>query len=80
MRAELYQKLSEPQVLEIRRVLFRDNFGNPFCVVIEQAPGKYWVKTIADTDFHDALRIMGVRDTVIVQKLKDDKERGIILP
>ena len=79
MLLETYNRLDQPQRTECRRALLRDNFGNPFCVIIESGPGKYWVKHLGDKDFFKALELLGVQDTVVVDRYQDNPS-GLIMP
>ena len=80
MIADLYDELGKPQRLNCRRTVHRDQFNNPFCVVLEHSPGRYWVKSLADEDFHETLKLMGISDTVIVDHIGEKGAGQIILP
>jgi hypothetical protein len=80
VKAEFYNQLGQPHVMECRRAVFRDDFGNPLCVIIEDQPGRYWIKRAGEPDFHDALRIMGISDTLVVHHIDDPHQGRILLP
>lgn len=65
MILELHNNLRNPQRIEATRVVVRDIFENPICVIIEHAPGQYWVTHVGEPNFEEGLKAMGLDKTIV---------------
>jgi len=79
MTLELHNGLNQPQVLECKRIVCKDGFNNPICVVVETAANCFWIKHAGEPDFNEALVAMGIKDTVVA-KIYNKDSTGLILP
>jgi hypothetical protein len=68
MIAEFHNKLGDPQIVEVTRLVLRTKpGGEPLCVAIEPCLGQWFVVHRGDGDdaMIRALRSMGIDETVI---------------
>lgn len=77
MILELHNNLRDVQRIEATRVVVRDIFDNPVCVVIEHAPGQYWVTHLGEPGFEDGLAAMGLNKTVVTI---EQPKSSLVLP
>lgn len=71
MRIEIHNKLGQPQVLEVTRVVIKDKFGNPIAIALEPDDGVI-IADIAskgnEIQFNQLLRSLGIQKTVLVHE------------
>ena len=83
MRIEAHNKLGQPIVADITRVVVYDDYDNPISVAVKQDEGWIYVGHCRDPEFNDFLSGMGIDITYIVEELdikkikpiKDDNKR-----
>jgi hypothetical protein len=71
MILQLHDKLQKPLVLRATRLLVTFEDGTPVALIHEVVKGHVQVFRAGDPDFNDRLRLAGIDQTVIVDKLKD---------
>jgi len=82
MKIESFKNLTQPSVIEATRVVIRDEeTNNPVCCIIEFEPGQFWITTQADKNFSQALDVLRVNDTIVVDHIKSNEvSQDIFLP
>lgn len=73
MKVEYHNNLQGGERVSASRVIIYDDKDNPVCCCVQLQPGRLTIVRAGDKRFDEALRMLGVRQTVIVDKIDTNK-------
>jgi hypothetical protein len=73
MRVETHNNLSGGTSSPATRVVVYDDYDNPVCVCMKIQGGRITCVRVGDKRFHEALQMLGIRKTVIVDSIDPSK-------
>jgi len=68
MHVETHNKLGNPQQFECTRLVIRDNNNTPVVVAAQHSPEHIFVVHAGEQGFENALKALGIKDTVIIDR------------
>lgn len=79
MRIEAHDRLGNPIVADVTRVVIYDDFNQPVAVALKHGHGWIYVGHCRDPEFFDMLQSMGIKATYIVDTIDPSKLKPLKL-
>ena len=73
MRVDTHNNLGQARRERTTRVVVYDDYDNPICVVMKMQNGRITVVRVGDKRFNEALQMLGINRTVIVESIDASK-------
>ncbi len=73
MRVETHDSLDRAQRVKATRCVVYDDYDNPVVVVMKMQGGRISCVRVGDKRFQEALQMLGIKKTVIVDKIDAGK-------
>lgn len=73
MKVETHNSLDKARKEAVTRVVVYDDYDNPVCVCMKMQTGRINCVRVGDARFQEALQMLGIRRTVIVDTIDTGK-------
>ena len=83
MKIHVHNKLQNPQVIEVTRVVVYDSKDNPIALAVETDDGIIIAETVNSNnvlEFNAILKSLGINKTVVVHDIKQKPLSEIYIP
>lgn len=78
MRVDFHDSLRDPQKRQATRVVVYDNFGNAIATFLQIDEKNIDVRVKGQPGFEEALKFLGIKQTVLVDTISKDKILEIV--
>jgi len=69
MHIETHNNLGQAQQFECTRLVIRDMHNTPVAIALQHSPDHIFIMHAGEPRFENALKAMGIKDTVIVNRI-----------